>query len=82
MPLDEGADLRDANGPQLDGSGSELRGEEADDMPRVIADCCSIQPTFFTQVHTVLVCQTLRWAGCDRFSLWRDYPYIAQNREQ
>jgi hypothetical protein len=82
MASDERPNIRDAKGPEIDRPASELLGEEPVDMPRVVVDCCTIQPTFFPQVHTVLVCQAFRWAGCDRFPLLRDYPYIAQNREQ
>jgi hypothetical protein len=81
MSSDECPDLRDAKGPQIGWSAPELLGEEPVDMPRVVVDRCTIQPSFFPQVHAVLVCQTFRWAGCDRFPLRRDHPYIAQNRE-
>jgi hypothetical protein len=81
MASDERPDVRDAKGPEIDRSASELLGEEPVDVPRVVVDRRTIQPSFFSQVHTVLVCQTFRWAGCDRFPLLRDYPYIAQKRE-
>src|SRR5258707_5584776 len=65
MPSDEFPDVKDAKGPEIDWSASELLGEEPVDMPRVVVDRCTIQPSSFPQVHAVLGCQTFRWAGCD-----------------
>jgi hypothetical protein len=73
--------VRDAKGSKIDWSAAELLGEEPVDMPRVVADRCTIQPSFFLQKYTVLVCQTFCRAGRNRFPLRSHYPYIAQNRE-
>jgi hypothetical protein len=42
MPSDEFPDVKDAKGPEIDWSASELLGEEPVDMPRVVVDRCTI----------------------------------------
>lgn len=74
--------VRDSKEPEIDWPTAEMLGEEPVDMPRVVGDRCTIQPSFFLQKDTVFVRQTLCWIICDRSPLRRDHAYITQEREQ